>query len=87
VVPSETNSWVPGRDEVEEFLAVLAYERLHVMTRHVVPLDAIIVEIVQNGQAGLVVTLRKVIAKMKVIASNADLKGIKLDKLGSLRAI
>jgi len=57
------------------------------MTRHVVPLDAIIVEIVQNGQAGLVVTLRKVIAKMKVIASNADLKGIKLDKLGSLRAI
>jgi len=49
VIPSETNSWIPGRDEVEEFLAVFAHEGLHVMTRHVVPLDAIIVEIVQNG--------------------------------------
>jgi len=59
VVPSETNSRVPGCDEVEELLAVLAHEGLHVMACHVVPFDAIIVEIVQNGQAGLVVTLEE----------------------------
>lgn len=59
MIPSETDPRVPGRDEVQELLAVLAHEGLHVVARHVVPLDAVVVEIVQDGQAGLVVTLRK----------------------------
>lgn len=55
---SQTDSWVSGRDEVEELVAVLAHEGLHVVAGHVVPLDAVVVEVVQDGQAGLVVTLQ-----------------------------
>lgn len=55
---SETDPRVSGRDKIEELLAVLAYEGLHVMARHVVPLDAVVVEVVQDGQAGLVITLK-----------------------------
>jgi len=54
----QTNSWISRRDKVEELVAVLAHEGLHVMTGHIVPLDAVIVEIVQDGQAGFVVTLQ-----------------------------
>lgn len=55
---SQTDSWVSGRDEVEELVAVLAHEGLHVVAGHVVPLDTVVVEVVQDGQAGLVVTLQ-----------------------------
>lgn len=56
---SQTDSRVSGRDKSEELVAVLAHEGLHVMTRHVVPLDAVVVEVVQDRQAGLIVTLEK----------------------------
>lgn len=54
---SQTDTWIPGRDKVEELVAVLAYEGLDVVTRHVVPLDAVVVKVVQDGQTRLVVTL------------------------------
>jgi len=54
----QTDSWISRRDEVEELVAVLAHEGLHVMAGHVVPLDAVVVEIVQDGQTGFVVTLQ-----------------------------
>lgn len=44
--------------EVEELVAVLADEWLDVVTRHVVPLDAVVVEVVEDRQARLVITLQ-----------------------------
>ena len=46
-----------GAHEVEQFVAVLADEGLQVVTSDVVPLDSVVVEVVQNRQAGLIVTL------------------------------
>lgn len=43
---SQTDSWISGRDEVEELIAVLAHERFHVVASHIVPLDAVVVEVV-----------------------------------------
>lgn len=54
---SQTDTWVPGCDEVEELVAVLAHERFDVVTCHVVPLDAIVVKVVQYRQTRLVVAL------------------------------
>ncbi len=42
---------VAGADKVEQLLAVLADEGLLVVASNVVPLDAIVVEVVQDGQA------------------------------------
>ena len=44
---------VAGADKVEQLLAVLADEGLLMVASDVVPLDAIIVEVVQDGQARL----------------------------------
>ena len=44
---------VAGADKVEQLLAVLADEGLLVVASDVVPLDAIVVEVVQDGQARL----------------------------------
>lgn len=44
--------------EVEEFIAVLANEWFSVMTSYVVPFNAIVVEVVQNRQAGFIITLQ-----------------------------
>lgn len=54
---SQTDTWVPRRDEVKKLVAILAHERLDVVTRHVVPLDTVVVKVVQDGQTRLVVTL------------------------------
>lgn len=45
---SQTDAWVSRGDEVEKLVAILAHEGLHVVTRYVVPLDAIVVEVVQD---------------------------------------
>lgn len=45
-IPSQTDSWISGRDEVEELIAILAHERFYVMASHIVPLDAVVVEVV-----------------------------------------
>jgi len=54
----QTDSWISRRDKVEELVTVLAHEGLHVMAGNIVPLDAVVVEIVQNGQARFVVALQ-----------------------------
>lgn len=54
---SQTDTWVPRRDEVKKLVAILAHERLDVVTRYVVPLDTVVVKVVQDGQTRLVVTL------------------------------
>jgi hypothetical protein len=53
----ETDAWVARADEVEQFVTVLTDERFQVVARHIVPLDAIVVEVVQNGQTGFIITL------------------------------
>jgi hypothetical protein len=54
----ETDASVAGTDEVQQFVAVLADEWFQVVARHIMPLDAIVVEVVQNGQTGFIVTLQ-----------------------------
>ena len=49
----ERNLGVAGADKVKQLLAVLADEGLLVVASDIVPLDAIVVEVVQDGQAGL----------------------------------
>lgn len=53
--------WVPGPDEVEQLVRVLADEGLQVVARHVVPLDPVVVEVVQDAQARLVVALHTLV--------------------------
>ena len=54
----EADARVAGADEVEQLVAVLADEGLEVVAGHVVPVDAVVVEVVQDGQARLVVALQ-----------------------------
>jgi hypothetical protein len=54
----ETDAWVARADEVEQFVTVLTDERFQVVARHIVPLNAIVVEVVQNGQTGFIITLQ-----------------------------
>jgi hypothetical protein len=56
----ETDAWVAGAHEVEQFITVLTDERFQVVTSHIMPLDAIIIEIVQNGEAGFIITLQNI---------------------------
>lgn len=44
---------VAGADKVEELFAILANEWLLVVASNIVPLDAVIVEVVEDGQARL----------------------------------
>lgn len=53
LVRLERNLGVAGADKVKQLLAVLADEGLLVVASDIVPLDAIVVEVVQDGQAGL----------------------------------
>lgn len=53
----KTDAWVSGSDKVEKFIAVFAHEWLQMMASDVVPLDAILVEVIQDSKTGLVVTL------------------------------
>lgn len=55
----ETDSRVPGAHKVEELIAILADEGLDVVAGHVVPFHTIVVEVVQDGQTRLFVTLEK----------------------------
>lgn len=55
--PLQTDSRVSRGDEIQELVAVLANEWLYVMTGNVVPFNAVVVEVVKNGQAGFIVTL------------------------------
>ena len=55
----ERDFGVAGADKVEQLLAVLADERFLVAASDVVPLDAIVVEVVQDGQARLTLLLKK----------------------------
>ena len=54
----ERDFGVAGADKVEQLLAVLADERFLVAASDVVPLDAIVVEVVQDGQARLTLLLK-----------------------------
>lgn len=53
----KADAWVSGSDKVEKFIAVFTYEWLQMMASNVVPLDAILVEVIQDSKTGLVVTL------------------------------
>ncbi len=55
----EGDLWVAGADKVEQLLAVFADEGFLVAASDVVPLDAIVVEVVQNGQARLTLLFGK----------------------------
>jgi hypothetical protein len=44
----ETDAWVTGAHEVEQFVTVLTDEGLQVVAGDVVPLDSVAVEVVQN---------------------------------------
>lgn len=48
--PSKSDAWVGGGDVVEKLLAVLANNRLLVVAGHIVPGDAIVINVVQNSQ-------------------------------------
>lgn len=49
----EGNLWVAGANKVKQLLAVFADEGFLVVASNIVPLDAIVVEVVQDGQARL----------------------------------
>lgn len=54
----ERDFGVAGADKVEQLLAVLADEGFLVAASDVVPLDAIVVKVVQDGQARLTLLLK-----------------------------
>jgi len=53
----EPGSRVPRPDKVEQLVRVFADKGLEVVAGDVVPLDPVVVKVVQDGQAGFVVTL------------------------------
>lgn len=57
MIALETNTAVGAGHVVEQLLGVLADERFLMVTRDVVPGDAVVVNVVQDGQAGLVGTV------------------------------
>lgn len=76
----QTHIGIPRAHKVKQFIGVLADEGLDVMAGDVVPLDAIVIEVIQYGEATLVVTLRRlaiiglgliVAARLRPIASVA----------------
>lgn len=48
---------ISGAHKIKQLIGILADEGLDVMAGDVVPLDAIVVEVVQNGKAALVIAL------------------------------
>lgn len=54
----QSNARIAGLDKVQQFIGVLADERFQMMAGNVVPLQTVIVEVIQNGQARFVVALR-----------------------------
>lgn len=52
---------VAGADKVEELLAVLADEWFLVVAGHIVPLDAVVVKVVEDGEAGLTLVIFAVV--------------------------
>lgn len=54
IAPLQLDASVGGLDVVEEFLGVFADERLLVVTSNVVPRNSVVVNVVQNTQAGFV---------------------------------
>jgi len=78
---SKADPGVAAPHEVEQLVTVLADERLEVVARDVVPLDTVLVEVVEDGQAGLVVPLRGfpvVRLSLAVAASGAPVTGVPL---------
>lgn len=61
---------VVGADKVEELLAVLADEGLLVVASNVVPLDTIVVEVVQDGKAGLTLVVLAVVGLRAAITAS-----------------
>lgn len=57
VLVLDTDAWISGTNEVEEFIGVFADEGLEMVASNVVPFDSVVVEVVQDGKASLVVTL------------------------------
>lgn len=55
----QTDIGIPRAHKVQQFIGVLADEGLDVMAGDVVPLDAIVIEVIQNGEATLVIALRR----------------------------
>uniref|UniRef100_A0A8D9BSQ0 Uncharacterized protein n=1 Tax=Cacopsylla melanoneura TaxID=428564 RepID=A0A8D9BSQ0_9HEMI len=53
----QTNAWIPGADKVQQLITVFAHEGFQMMAGNVVPFDTVLVEVVQDGQTGFVVTL------------------------------
>jgi hypothetical protein len=49
--------------EVEQLITVLTDVRFLMVARHIVPLNAIVVEVVQNGQTRFIVALQNIHTK------------------------
>ena len=60
---------VARADVVEELFAVLADEGLLVVAGDVVPLDAVVVEVVEDGQAGLALVVLAVVRLLLAVAA------------------
>lgn len=54
MIPLNANIWVGVAHVLQQRIVLLAHERLAVVAGHVVPVHAIVVEVVQHGQAVLV---------------------------------
>lgn len=65
----EGDLWVAGADKVEQLLAVFADEGFLVAASDVVPLDAIVVEVVQDGQARLTLVIFAVVGLRATIST------------------
>lgn len=68
----QANAWISRSDKVQQLVAVLADERFQVVTSDVVPFHPVIVEVVQDRQARLVITLKNVSLKLNhfIFAAN-----------------
>lgn len=85
----QTDAGVSGSHKVEQFIAVFTHEGLQMMTGDVVPFDAVLIEVVQNGQTGLVVTLGSfsvVGLRLSEATSSAPVTGISLGGGSNLSA-
>lgn len=65
----EGNLWVVGANKVKQLIVVLADEWLLVVASNIVPLDAIVVEVVQDGQARLTLIVFTVIGLRATIST------------------
>lgn len=85
----QADAWVARADEVQQLVGVLADEGLDVMAGDVVPLDTVVVEVVQDREARLVVPLgglAVVWLRLSVSAGGAPVAGVALRGRADLRS-